>query len=302
MKKAKKYSGVVVPMVTPLTGDLKIDERGVEIIAGNLISNGTTPFVLGTTGESSSMPANLKEQLVRCMVRTAGSKSMIYAGISGNSWQGSVEEGKKYADLGADALVCHLPSYYPVEPSDMLRYFGSLADELPIPLILYNMPATTGISIPLDVAEELSLHPNIAGMKDSERDIGRMDQSIGRWADREDFSFLIGWAAQSAYGLQKGADGIVPSTGNFLPGLYRALYDAVLDNDMEEALELQERTNYYSALYQQGRTLNKSLPALKLILSSLGQCGPQVLPPLYRMEDDEEIRFLNLIREDLEKI
>jgi len=302
LRKDKKYSGVIVPMVTPLTDDFHIDEAAVEKIAINLISNRTAPFILGTTGEASSMPAGLKIELAGSLVKTVNGRSNIYAGISGNSFPGSVEEGKRYTDMGVDALVCHPPSYYPMDPSDMKRYFEALAEELPVPLILYNMPATTGLSIPIDTVELLSKHPNIAGIKDSERNISRLDQSIKMWSEREDFSFFIGWAAQSLYGLQSGADGIVPSTGNFLPGLYRGLYDAVMGGEIEIASALQERTNHYSALYQQGRKLNRSLPALKLIMSALGLCGPVVMPPLYGMKEDESNQFLRDIRTDLEKI
>jgi len=300
MRREKKYSGVIVPMITPFTSDLSIDERAVARILESFTRQDVIPFILGTTGEGASMSPELKQSLVKSVIRITGDKHTVYAGVSGNSYVHSLEEARIYAGWGIRAVVCHPPSYYPIEYDSMLRYFEELADHSPCPLILYNMPATTGISIPLEIIERLSYHPNIAGIKDSERDIERLDKSLQLWSEREDFSFFVGWAVKSVYGLQKGADGIVPSTGNFTPGLYRNLYRAVLKGNIEEAERLQSKTDFYSSLYQQDRKLDQSLPALKLILSVLGLCEPYVLPPLYRMESMEECEYLNEILPELE--
>ena len=158
------------------------------------------------------------------MTETTKNRELTYAGIDNTCLRTSIEQARQYFDAGVDAVVAHLPEYYPLTGDHMLEYFKALADECGGPLIIYNIPATTGMSIPLDVLDKLSRHTNIAGLKDSERDLKRTDQSIALWKDREDFSLLIGWAAQSTYTLTRGADGIVPSTGNLVPALYRDLY------------------------------------------------------------------------------
>jgi len=207
-----------------------------------------------------------------------------------------------FADLGATVLVVTLPYYFPVGESQMLRFFTELANLSPIPLFLYNMPGMVKKSIPLTIAEQLSRHPNIVGMKDSERDESRLEQSIALWKGREDFSFVVGWAARSLQGLLLGADGIVPSTGNISPGWYSELYQAVLQGKQETAFDFQAKTDSLSLLYQENRDLSHSIPALKVILSALGLCTPEVLPPMYRMEAQAEKAYFEEVVNKLNSV
>ena len=184
----------------------------------------------------------------------------------------------------------------------MFRFFETLADELPLPLILYNMPGMVKRSIPLEVADQLSKHPNIVGMKDSERSEERLEKSVKLWKKRSDFSFLVGWAAMSSAGLQLGADGIVPSTGNFCPDLYFSLYEAVLNGDMEKADQLQVQTNKVSALYQQNRDLSHSIPALKTMMEIERLCSSTVLPPMYPMGEREKEDYVEQIKNELKHL
>ncbi len=280
MTSRKKYSGVVVPMVSPFTNSNKVDTRAVAKITEHLVAAKTSPFVLGTTGEAASIPLDQKVKLVSEMVSVTNKKELTYAGIDSTCFQISVEMARQFADLGVDAVVAHLPEYYPLTPNHMLQYFEKLADASPVPLIVYNIPGTTGMSIPLDVLETLSKHPNISGLKDSERDPARLDKCITLWKDNSDFSFLIGWAAQSTYALLNGADGIVPSTGNIVPGMYRDLYNAAIKGEREQAETLQKATNDISLVYQKDRILSQSLAALKVCMHSLGLCEKVVLPPI----------------------
>ena len=173
----------------------------------------------------------------------------------------------------------------------MQQYIESLAELVPGPVILYNIPKTTHHSIPLEIIEKASYHPNLWGLKDSERDLGRLNESISLWKDRSDFSFLIGWAAQSLYGLSRGADGIVPSTGNIRPDLYVELFNAVLENDMITAEQLQNATNDLSQIYQKDMELGESIAALKIIMNKLGLCREGVLPPLTLLSSGERQRI-----------
>lgn len=295
MKGKLKYKGVIVPMITPLNEDLSIDLGAVEKILNTFIEAHVAPFLLGTTGESVSMSYIHKEILVKKVTSFSNKRVMVFAGISGNCLQESIDNAKKYADMGVDALVAHLPFYYPLAPGQMIKYYEELADHAPCPLFLYNNPITTKLSIPLEVIEQLSYHPNIAGLKDSERGIERLDQSIELWNDRKDFAHLVGWAAQSAYALGKGSDGIVPSTGNLIPGLYQELYQAAIRGDSHRANELQEETDRISEWYQKNRDLSRSIPALKTIMSFHGLCAPYVMPPLYMPDEKEQNRIKEIV-------
>jgi dihydrodipicolinate synthase/N-acetylneuraminate lyase len=296
MSITKKYSGVVVPMITPVNEYHKIDTGAVERLVSHISDNNTHPFILGTTGESASIARSEKQVLVKEAVKAAKGKGTIYAGISGNSVFDSIEEAQRYHDLGAQVFVSTMASYYPVEPDQILRYFILLADAIPGPLVIYNIPGTTHLSIPVEVVDLLSQHPNIVGFKDSERSTERLESCLSLWKERADFSYLTGWAAQSFQAMKLGADGLVPSTANLAPELYHAIYRSVLSGDDSTAAAAQEKADRVSEIYQKDRTLNRSLPALKAMMSAYGLCQPCMLPPLYQFTEVEEKGIQNLTR------
>jgi 4-hydroxy-tetrahydrodipicolinate synthase len=152
---------------------------------------------------------------------------------------------------------------------------------------LYNIPVTTNLSLPLALLDELSHHENIVGVKDSERGDDRLRDSLELWRDRDDFTFHLGWAAMSSFGLQHGLDGIVPSSANLVPGLYRAIYDAAKSGDAGEADRLQAITNDISDYYQVGYTLSRSIPIFKAMMSEFGLCSPSVAAPMLALSGEE---------------
>jgi dihydrodipicolinate synthase/N-acetylneuraminate lyase len=295
----KKYTGVIIPMVTPVNEKFQIDVTAVNNIINSFVKTGVEPFLLGTTGESFSVSDKQKDILVKESVKALKGRTRIYAGISANCYEESVECGKKYTDFGVDALVAHLPFYYPIDPEQMIRYFEDLANAVKCPLILYNNPITTKHSIPVEVIEKLSYHPNIYGIKDSERGMDRLNESLRLWKDRADFVHLTGWAAQSAYGLLNGSDGIIPSTGNVTPDVYKNLYDAAIAGDASKANELQDLANRISEVYQKDRHLSQSLPALKVMMASKGLCQEYVLPPMYSLSKEEVEKIRKATKEIL---
>jgi len=293
MAKEKKYHGVVVPMVTPFTDAGEVDIPAAERVTEHIVAGGAQPFVLGTTGEGTSVPNSGRPAFVEAVVKKTAGRAFTYASIASNCVSESIEAGKRYFDLGIDAVVANLPSYYPLRDYHMLKFYETLVEEVPGPLFIYNITITTHMSIPLEVVDKLSHHPNIVGLKDSEKNEERFKEAIGMWKDREDFSHLTGSAGLSTMALLLGSDGIVPSTGNFTPGLYRDLYEAAMSGDEETANKLQEQTNVLGRIYQKDRVLSESLAALKVIMNELGLCGEAVLPPLVRTGDAEKADILD---------
>lgn len=302
MSNGKKYQGVVVPMVTPFEESGEIDEPAAERIAGYLVEGGTAPFVLGTTGELASIPSEQREVLVKTVARRVNGRTHIYAGISGCVLSESIEEAQKYYDFGADVFVAHAPYYYPMTPDLIQKYFEALAENIPGPLILYNIPITTDISLPLETIDVLSQHRNIIGLKDSERNEERLKKSVEMWGQRLDFSLFCGWGAQMTNALSAGFDGIVPSTANIVPLKYKSLYDAVMHEDMDTARNMQQETDTISKIYQKNRILSQSLPALKVIMNYMGLCKTAVLPPLQALEDSEAEEIIAKCSTQLETV
>lgn len=286
--KQKKYCGVVVPMVTPVTQDGQLDTKAVERIVNFFAEHKVSPLLMGTTGEGNSVSQADGQLMVETAVKTANGRILIYAGLTGNCFSEQVRQAEVYTALGADVIVATLPTYYALTEEQMYEYYKALADCITGPLMLYNILATTHMSIPVGVIRRLADHPNIVGLKDSERDLERMGQCIDIARDREDFCYFCGWAAQSARSLELGGDGIVPSTGNFVPQMFRQLYEAAISGDTATANRLQDETNDIARIYQQDRTLGQSLTALKVMMQTKGLCEPWMLMPLTRLTAAEE--------------
>ena len=282
----RKYAGVVVPMATPVKAGL-VDMEAVEKIIRSFAEAGVDVLVMGTTGEGNLVPQAEGIEMVATAVRAAEGKITIYAGVTGLCLKEQVAQIKGFKEAGADVAVAILPSYYALTEEQMVAYYTALAEESVLPVMLYNILATTHLSIPVEAVRKLAAHPNIVGLKDSERDLERMEQCIAIKNEAEDFAYFCGWAAQSAHSLELGADGIVPSTGNFVPKHFQKLYEAAVAGNMEEANRLQQLTDEMAKVYQQGRPLGKQLAALKCIMQQQELCELDMLPPLSKLSEEE---------------
>jgi dihydrodipicolinate synthase/N-acetylneuraminate lyase len=302
MKKNKKYYGVIIPSVTPLTADHKLDKPGVKKIFDSFYKYNVSPFILGTTGESASLSPALKTEYIREAGRNKKQGTVLYAGISSNVLSESIEFAKLSADNGVDAVAATLPYYFPLTESQMKKHFEYLANNIPLPLIIYNIPATIHMSIPLSIIDELSHHQNVIATKDSERNEERLKQSLELWKDRDDFGHFLGWSAKSVEALINGSDGLIPSTGNIIPEIYSEMLEAVESGDHQKAYEMQKLSDMYGSIYQSGRTLGESLWALKLLMKEKGLCEAVVMPPLQSLSKEEEKKLIQAMKELKEKV
>jgi dihydrodipicolinate synthase/N-acetylneuraminate lyase len=297
MDTSKKYKGIIVPAITPLTDEYNIDAVAVEKIFANFYEHNISPFILGTTGESASLSLSVKKDYLKVVEKNKKAGTVLYAGVSSNVFEESLEFAKLCADNAVDAVAATLPSYYALNNAQMQKYFEDLADAIPLPLIIYNIPATTHMSIPLEVIDELSMHPNIVAVKDSERSEERLMKSLELWKDRRDFGHFLGWAGKSALALIGGSDGLIPSTGNLVPEIYSTMWDAFTENNFKEVYAMQNLSDKYGNLYQTDRTLGESLWALKFLMKEKGLCEDIVMPPLQPMSKEEEIKLNQLLKE-----
>ena len=288
MTSSKKFHGLVVPMVTPVTTDGSLDEPAVGRIVEHLVDGGVDGvFILGTTGECASLPVEIRRQFAAAAAKHLRNRATLYMGIGDNCPARCAEAAKEVFSMGADAVVAHLPGYYPLQPSEMFAFYESLADRVEGPLLVYNIPATTHLSIPIDVVARLIPHPRIVGFKDSENSTERLEEVTRRLLGRDGFSLFIGAAALSGRGLLSGMDGVIPSSGNLDPLSWRTLCDAACQGDRPEVERLQGQLNRLAQVFQRNRTLGQSLAALKAAMCVRGLCGAAVLPPLREVEPSE---------------
>jgi 4-hydroxy-tetrahydrodipicolinate synthase len=284
----KKYAGVVAPMITPIEKDGEIDLVAVRKIIETFVANDVSPLLMGTTGEGNLLSAAHASQFVTEVTATVRGRVPVYSCLTGFCFEEQVVAAEAYRLLGVDVLVATLPSYYALTEEQMYNYYTLLADTVSLPLMIYNIPSTTHISIPVEMVERLSKHPNIVGMKDSERDLERLKACIRISKGNAAFAYFCGWAAQSAYSLQLGGDGIVPSTANYVPEMFAELYRAAVAGDRETANRMQAETDAIARIYQEGRILGRQLAALKVMMGTKGLCQPYMLMPLTTLSEEEK--------------
>ena len=298
MNAKQLYRGVVVPMVTPVDQTYKLDKEAVTKIAQSFVDNQIHPLLMGTTGEGQSVGFADAIELIKTVKAIAAGKVTVYVALTGTVVAEQYAAMKPYVEAGADVLVSTLPSYYALTEDQMYRYYADLATACPVSFMLYNITLTTHMSIPVETVKRLADHPNIVGIKDSENNDERMKQIMDFAAKREDFVYFCGCAANSAIALERGAVGIVPSGGNYIPDLYNQLFDAATTGDFKTAHELQQKTNVICQVYQKGFTLGDSLAALKYLLQMKGNCQPYMLPPLTELTEDQK----EMVRERVDKL
>lgn len=281
IKRKHDLKGVVVPMVTPFLPSGAIDQKAIKRLVDYLLNAGIQGvFVLGTTGEAASLHPNDRVKVVKMAKEAIGSRAVLYAGISGNCLKEAILAARAYQVLGADVVVAHTPYYYKPSELDLENYFIRLADEISLPLFLYNIPKTTHVNIPLELVEKLCDHPNIVGIKDSSSEAHRMVELLERLKGKKMGVVHCGCGALMGLALKHGAAGLVPSSGNLWPEIYQNMWSAAKEEMWTEVERQQRRSDEVGDLYQRGRSLGESLAFLKVLLEAKGLCGRMVLPPL----------------------
>jgi 4-hydroxy-tetrahydrodipicolinate synthase len=298
MTKKLKYHGAVVPMVTPFTTEGSLDEEALRRLIETQVAGGVDGiFVLGTTGEGAHVPRASRRRLVEQTVKHVNRRAVVFAGL-GDVRAADLSEANEFLRAGADVVVAHPPISDKVSEPEIQGWYQRLLDHVQGPLMLYNMPMTTKVSIPLDVVEKLLGHPRLAGIKDSENNSQRLEELLQRFGGKTDFSVFVGVGALMEKGLRLGADGIVPSVGNLIPEVCHQFCAAAKKVDWAEAENLSVRMNAIAALYQKGRTLNESLSVLKAAMSCRGLCSPHVLLPLHPLTEPQ----MEKLRSEMERL
>ena len=273
----------MVPLVTPFNADGALDEVALERLVDAQIAGGVEGiFVLGTTGEGAHVPREMRRRLVEVAAKRAAKRTLVFAGL-GDVRLVDVAEANEFFNAGAAAVVVHPPITEKVAPEKLQEWFRALLDKLAGPALLYNMPMTTGVSIPLDAVEKLLGHPKFAGIKDSENNPQRHEEMLKRFGGKKDFSVFVGVGALMEKGLKLGADGIVPSVGNLIPDVCHQICASAKKADWAAVEQSQARMMSVAGLYQKGRNLNESLAALKAAMHLRGLCAPLVMPPLKKV-------------------
>lgn len=285
----KPVRGIVVPLVTPLSGRDQLDVPGLERLIERVLGGGVAGlFLLGTTGEGPSLSYPLRRELIERTVRQVRGRVPVLVGITDTAFVESVRLARHAAEHGADAVVVAPPYYLPEGQAELEEYLDHLVTELPLPLFLYNMPALTKVPIELATVRRAMEDSRIIGLKDSSGNMIYFHQAVGLLKHRPDWTLLMGPEELLAESVLSGGHGGVNAGANLFPGLYVRLHEAACAGELGRIRELHALVmQLRQSLYQIGRHPSALIKGVKCALSCLNVCDDFMAEPFHRFRVDE---------------
>ena len=271
-------SGVYPPIATPFdrAGDVDGTALGSNIV--RWLGSGVRGIVaLGSNGEAPLLDEQESDTVIATARAHVPRERLLIAGTGRESTRATIAASQRAARLGADAVLVRTPSYFkPRMTRDALvAHYTAVAEAIDVPVLLYNYPAVTGISLSPDAVGALAEHPNIAGIKETSTDAAQIaayvDASRG-----QTFAVLAGSAPAFYAALCLGASGAILAAACVVPRACVALFEAYQRGDHAEARELQRRILPIAAAVTSGF----GVPGLKAALDLAGYRGGMPRSPL----------------------
>ena len=281
-------NGIITAMVTPFESYGNIDIKATEILIEKLIANGVQGiFVLGTNGEFHVIENDMKIKFAKKVVEIVAKRVPVYAGAGGNSTDEVIKLGKQMIAVGVDALSVITPYFVSLKENELYNHYQMIAENLAIPIVLYNIPKNTGINLSFELVSKLSKISNIIGIKDSSGDINNIAGYIDN-TSRNEFSVLSGSDSLILKALKIGATGAISATSNLLTTNNVEIYKQFIAGNLDKAEQWQQSLEEFRRILKYA-----SIPSvLKQSLSLTGiEVGLPRLPvlPVTNPNDNQDI-------------
>lgn len=285
--------GSIVALVTPMTETGAVDYLGLEqLIAFHLKEQTDGLLVLGTTGESPTLSEEEEEEIVRFTVEKANGRIPVIAGAGSNATAKTIKKVQRFAELGADQLLVITPYYNKTSDAGLLAHFKAIADASSLPIILYNVPSRTGMTISLPVLTELAKHPRIIGIKEASGDMSYtmevaqlIDESFALYSGNDDLILPI---------LSIGGIGVISVWANIQPKVVHELVHDYLDGNSHSAKEKQlTHLALINALFSETNPI-----PVKAAMNHLGLPAGPLRLPLIELGEEKKQQLIALLVEN----
>ena len=275
-------SGVFAPIPTPFDDRDRVDTARLRAALARWIARPLTGFVvLGSNGEAALMDDFEADQVIVAARDAVPRGRRLIVGTGRESTQAAVKASKRAAEHGADAVLVRTPAFFRTQMTTdaFVRHYTAVADASPVPVLLYNFTALTGVNLLPAAVAKLALHPNIIGMKESGGDIAQIADLVS--GTPAGFNVLAGSAATFYPALCVGAVGGILALGCAAPDACVRLFELTRAGSHNEALALQRQ------LVPLARLLGSThgVPGLKAALNLLGYDVGLPRPPLAPLPD-----------------
>ena len=284
----KKFQGIIPPMITPLLKTNKLDKKSLKKTINRMIAGGIHGlFILGTTGEAPNLSHRLRKELIKATQKIVKNRLPIMVGVTDTSIEEIIDLAHFAKNHGAAALVIAPPFYAPISQAELLAWFELVIPQLPLPVMLYNMPSHTKIQISVATVQKMATYEKIVGIKDSSGDMSYFNMLLGA-IDRPDFCFFTGPEILLAETIAVGGDGAVSGGANLYPQLFVSQYNAAKKGDTKT---VQQNLKIMRAIHQQLYGLSSYgssfLRSLKTAMAAKGICKNVLLPPYFPFKGKE---------------
>ena len=275
------FNGVGVALTTPFTNE-DVDYEAFENHIEFLIDNGVKSIIInGTTAENPTLTTEERNTLLECGIKKVNGRVPVIAGTGTNNTQASVDASIKAKELGADAIMLITPYYNKTSQRGLIAHFTKIADEVALPIVLYNVPSRTNMTIDIETVLKLSENPYIVALKDATGDLEyakTLKQQLP-----SDFALYSGNDDNMLDYYQIGGAGLISVVANAIPQETQQLYDYVVNDQLEQAntlnRDITELLNHLS--------VDVNPVPIKLLTSELGFGRYEVRLPLVTLEEQE---------------
>jgi len=293
-----KLKGIIPPVVTPLLNSKNLDVAGLERLIEHLLTGGVHGlFMLGTTGEATSLSYPLRKELLKRTSELVDHRIPVVVGITDTSLEGSLEIADCAARVGLDGVVIAPPYYMPISQEEMREYLENIAPKLPLPFMMYDMPSCTKLHMSVETirkAKELGA----IGVKDSSGDLAYSYALIQEFKDSPDFSIITGTELFLPETILQGGHGAVAGGANLFPKLFVDLYDASVERDLDRIAVLRGKVMLLNnTVYRVGRHNSSVAKGIKCALSAMNICSDYMPMPLRRFGNAERGKIERYIDE-----
>lgn len=279
--------GSIVALVTPFDSSNRVNyTRLKELIDFQLQNHTDGILLLGTTAETATLTEEEQEKIVKEAISYIDHRCFVLVGACSNSTEKSIALANKYSSYGCDAVLVISPYYNKTNESGMIKHFKTIADQVKVPIMLYNIPGRTGCNIDVSVIRALKNHPNIMGVKEASTDINHI-VSVA-YECHEHFQLFAGNDHLMMVILALGGAGAVHVAGNVIPKEMKEIVDLVRMGEFDLAMQLHKK--YFDFLV--ALLIETNPIPIKELMNHLGLGVGEFRLPLDNLRIDHKIQLI----------
>ena len=274
-----KPYGIVPPIVTPLTADERVSEKGMRDLVEYCIKGGVTAvFVAGSTGEFYNLTRDDLREAVSIAVDQAAGRIPVYAGCTGPCTREAIARAQICEEAGADVMLAITPYYGGASQTEVYEHFMAIAKEVSLPFLVYNISPRTNIRIDTAVLAKLADEDNIVGTKDSDSNMKGFIEYCDATENKE-FGVMTGSDALLLASLMAGASGGIIASAGVVPQFSAALYEKFQKGDIAGAKAEQDKiTKFVGSMFSLGTFPQGAKEALRLLGVEVGNAFRPIKP------------------------